>query len=146
MSGNESQVAGVKSNAFGFKQSEIDQITLEFPFPPSVNHYLGRRGHHTYKTAEAKAYNSEVYALVMQARANVRHNTPLTVWYQYWFPDRRKRDVANYEKVLTDSMVTANVMVDDYLIYDIRQTKMGYCKGGKVRVIIAPYVSDLSPA
>lgn len=146
MTGNKSQVADVKAYVNDWKQNDLERLTLEFSFPPSVNHYLGRRGHHTYKTAQAKAYNAEVYAHVLQARANLRLNTPLTVWYQYWFPDRRKRDVANYEKVLTDSMVTANVMVDDYLIYDIRQTKMGYCKGGKVKVIIASYVSDLSPA
>lgn len=146
MSGNKIQVADVKAHANDWKQSETHRLTLEFSFPPSVNHYLGRRGHHTYKTAQAKAYNAEVYALVLQAHANVRLDTPLTVWYQYWFPDRRKRDVANYEKVLTDSMVTANVMVDDYLIFDIRQTKMGFCKGGKVKVIIAPYVSEFVPA
>ena len=146
MTGNESLVAAVKDNAYDFKQSETQRLTLELPFPPSVNHYLGRRGHQTYKTAKAKAYNSEVYALVLQARANLGLDTPLTVWYQYWFPDRRKRDVANYEKVLTDSMVTANVMVDDFLIYDIRQTKMGYCKDGLVKVIIAPHVKGLSSA
>jgi crossover junction endodeoxyribonuclease RusA len=146
VTGNESLVAAVKDNASDFKQSETDRLILEFSFPPSVNHYLGRRGHHTYKTAQAKAYNAEVYALVLQAHAALRLDTPLTVWYQYWFPDKRKRDVANYEKVLTDSMVTANVMVDDHLIYDIRQTKMGYCKGGKVRVIISPHVQDLSSA
>ena len=146
MSGNKNQVADVKVHANDWKQNGSERLTLEFSFPPSVNHYLGRRGHQTYKTAEAKVYNAEVYALVLQAHAALRLDTPLAVWYQYWFPDRRKRDVANYEKVLTDSMVTANVMVDDYLIYDIRQTKMGYCKGGKVRVIIAPYVSEFVPA
>ena len=146
MTGNESLVAAVKDNVYDFKQSETHRLTLELPFPPSVNHYLGRRGHQTYKTAKAKAYNAEVYALVLQAHANVRLDTPLIVWYQYWFPDRRKRDVANYEKVLTDSMVTANVMVDDYLIFDIRQTKMGFCKDGHVKVIIAPHVKGLSSA
>ena len=146
MTGNENQAVVAKDNASDFKQSETHRLTLELPFPPSVNHYLGRRGHHTYKTAKAKAYNAEVYTLVLQAYANLRLDAPLTVWYQYWFPDKRKRDVANYEKVLTDSMVTANVMVDDELIYDIRQTKMGYCKGGRVTVIISPHVKGLSSA
>ena len=146
MTGNESLVAAVKDNAYDFKQSETDRLILELPFPPSVNHYLGRRCHQTYKTAKAKTYNADVYGLVLQAHANLRLDVPLTVWYQYWFPDRRKRDVANYEKVLTDSMVTANVMVDDYLIFDIRQTKMGFCKDGRVKVIISPHVKGLSSA
>ena len=122
MTGNESQVAVAQDNAYGFKQNETHCLILELPFPPSVNHYLGRRGHQTYKTAKAKAYNVEVYALVLQAHANIRLDVPLVVWYQYWFPDRRKRDVANYEKVLTDSMVTANVMVDDFSV------KLRLCK------------------
>lgn len=146
MTGKENQAAGAKDNVNDWKPKETDRFIIDLPFPPSVNHYLGRRGYQSYKTPKAKVFNSEVYAIVLNARANLNLDTPLAVWYQYWFPDRRKRDVANYEKVLTDSMVTANVMVDDYLIFDIRQTKMGFCPGGKVRVIIYPHVSEFVPA
>lgn len=145
MTGKKIQVAAVKENVCDWRQSE-KRLILDFPFPPSVNHYLGSRGYHRYKTPRAKVFDSEVYAIVLGAKANLMLDKPLAVWYQYWFPDRRKRDVANYEKVLTDSMVSASVMVDDHIIYDIRQTKMGYCPDGKARVIIYPYVSDFFPA
>lgn len=138
MTGKKTQVAGAKEAVNDWKLNEAARLIINLPFPPSVNNYLGRHGYRSYKTPKAKVFDSEVYAIVLNAKANLSLDTPLAVWYQYWFPDRRKRDVANYEKVLTDSMVTANVMVDDYLIYDIRQTKMGYCAGGKVRVIITP--------
>ena len=123
-------------------------MILEFPFPPSVNHYLGRFGNRTYKTAKAKAYNQAVYDIVKKHGANKAFNTPLEVLYFYWFPDKRKRDIANYEKVLTDSMVTAGVMVDDHLIHKITQEKKGYYKDGKVLVVIYPYLprSDFIPA
>jgi len=141
--GKKNPIVGVKINANDCKPSATDSLTLSLPFPPSVNHYLGRRGHQTYKTAQAKAYNAEVYALVLQARANRKYSEPLAVWYQYWMPDKRIRDIANYEKVLTDSMVTAGVMLDDRQIYDIRQSKMGHIKGGAVKVIIGLHVQDL---
>ena len=124
-------------------------MILEFPFPPSVNHYLGRFGNRTYKTAKAKAYNKTVYDLVKASHADKGFNTPLCVYYFYWFPDKRKRDIANYEKVLTDSMVTAGVMTDDHLIHKLIQEKKGYCKDGKVVVIIYPHPSqssDIVPA
>ena len=146
MIGKKSQVADVKVNVNDWKPNEAAKLVINLPFPPSVNHYLGSRGFHRYKTPKAKVFDSEVYAIVLQTKANLHYDKPLAVWYQYWFPDRRKRDIANYEKVLTDSMVTAGVMVDDYLIFDIRQSKMGFCPGGKVRVIIYPHVSDFIPA
>lgn len=108
---------------------------------------MGRRGHQTYKTAKAKAYNAEVSLRVALGKLNAGFNTPLDVTYHYWFPDKRKRDIANYEKVLTDSMVTAGVMVDDHLIHKLTQEKKGYCKDGKVIVVISSYViSDFVPA
>lgn len=119
-------------------------MILEFPFPPSVNHYLGRHGNRTYKTAKAKAYNQAVWDIVKLSGADRNLNTPLLVYYFYWFPDLRKRDIANYEKVLTDSMVTAGVMTDDHLIHKLVQEKKGVVKGGKVQVVIYPYLPHVS--
>lgn len=117
-------------------------MILEFPFPPSVNHYLGRFGNRSYKTAKAKAYNQAILAIVKQNNADMGFDYPLNVLYMYWMPDKRKRDIANYEKVLTDSMVTAGVMVDDHLIHKLTQEKKGFCKDGKVVVVIYPYLSE----
>lgn len=114
-------------------------ISFVLPFPPSVNHYLGRRGKQSYKTAKAKQYNKDVAVIVMQSKANLGYNTPLEVEYYYCFPDHRKRDIANYEKVLTDSMVIAGVMKDDHIIHKLTQTKMGVRKVGLVYVTIKPY-------
>ncbi len=146
MTGKENQAADAKVNASDWKPKETNPLIIDLPFPPSVNHYLGSRGYHRYKTPRAKVFDSEVYAIVLGTKSNLNFDTPIAVWYQYWFPDRRRRDIANYEKVLSDSMVAAGVMVDDYLIFDMRQTKMGFCAGGKVRVIITKYVSDFIPA
>jgi crossover junction endodeoxyribonuclease RusA len=146
VTGKENQVADAKDNVNDWKQKETNPLVIDLPFPPSVNHYLGSRGYQRYKTPRAKVFDSEVYAIVLSTKANLNFDVPVAVWYQYWFPDRRRRDIANYEKVLSDSMVTAGVMVDDYLIFDMRQTKMGYCPDGKVRVIITPHVKGFIPA
>jgi hypothetical protein len=49
-------------------------------------------------------------------------------------------DIANYEKVLTDSMVRAGIMVDDHFIHRLTQVKMGIRDDGLVRVIIKPFL------
>ena len=137
--GKLSQVAGAKV-IVSVNTFSAPKMQFELPFPPSVNHYLGRRGHQTYKTAKARAYNAEVALRVALEGLKAGFNTPLSVAYYYWMPDQRKRDIANYEKVLTDSMVTAGVMVDDHIIHRLTQEKMGVCKDGKVLITIEPYV------
>lgn len=118
---------------------EIAPLILELPFPPSVNHYLARRGHRSFLTDKAKKFHEVIALKIYQSITKIGLNTPLDVTYQYWFPDRRKRDIANYEKVLTDSMVRAGVMVDDHIIHRLTQVKMGIRDDGLVHVIIKPF-------
>ena len=118
---------------------EMQSLILELPFPPSVNHYLSRRGHRSFLTDKAKQFHDLIALRVYQSKSKIGLNTPLDVTYQYWFPDRRKRDIANYEKVLTDSMVRAGVMVDDHIIHRLTQVKMGIRDDGLVHVIIKPF-------
>ena len=39
--------------------------------------------------------------------------------YEFGRPDKRRRDVANYEKAVSDILVTAGVIEDDSLIEEI---------------------------
>lgn len=114
-------------------------LILSLPFPPSVNHYLKRSKFGTYKTKEAKAYEDEIALLVMVARANKHLSIPVEIEYLIWFPDNRRRDIANYEKVLTDSLVKAGVMEDDHLVHKWVIERKGVVKGGKICVTIKPY-------
>jgi crossover junction endodeoxyribonuclease RusA len=132
-------IASVSNNASEWSLLEMQALILELPFPPSVNHYLSRKGHRSFLTAKAKQFHELIALKVYQSKTKIGLNTPLDVTYQYWFPDRRKRDIANYEKVLTDSMVRAGVMVDDHIIHRLTQVKMGIRDDGLVHVIIRPF-------
>ena len=91
------------------------------------------------KTSKTKAYNQLILFDIKLQKANLNLDIPLFVTYNFWMPDKRKRDIANYEKVLTDSLVVAGVMTDDNIIHKWQMEKMGIIKNGKVEVIIKPY-------
>lgn len=84
--------------------AEPDSLTLELPWPPSVNHYLGRdRKGHTYPTKAAKAYREAVGCILLLARP-VKMLGPLDVELQFRPPDRRVRDIDNLLKVVLDCL------------------------------------------
>ena len=91
------------------------------PLPPSVNALyrnvpkVGR-----VKTRAAKDWYTQ--AAVMMAQQHVRQvSGRICVTYSVGrHPDKRKRDVANYEKALSDSLVANKVIEDDSLIESLR--------------------------
>ena len=117
----------------------FQELKLIVPFPPSVNHYLLKHRFGVTKTSKTKAYNQLILFDIKLQKANLNLDIPLFVTYNFWMPDKRKRDIANYEKVLTDSLVVAGVMTDDNIIHKWQMEKMGIIKNGKVEVIIKPY-------
>ena len=117
---------------------------FDAPFPPSVNNYLGRNGKHSYLTDKAKQFNKDIYYLVLMNNLNKNYTTPIEIHYDIWFPDTRRRDIANYEKVLTDALVKAGVMEDDHLVHKMVIRRMGIIKGGNVRITILP-IRNFSP-
>jgi len=111
---------------------------FDAPFPPSVNHYLGRNGKHSFLSPKAIKFNRDIYYLILMNGLNKKYSIPIEVHYDIWFPDNRKRDIANYEKVLTDALVKAGVMKDDHLVHKMVIQRMGIIKGGKVTISILP--------
>lgn len=85
--------------------------TTFLPFPPSVNSaYGGGSGQQRFKSTQYKnweKYSSSVYT---------RHPTiseAIRVVYTFFFPDRRTRDLGNYEKVVSDFLVNKRIIEDD---------------------------------
>lgn len=97
---------------------------------------MGRNGSQAYKTAKARDYNKQIYYIIRLYGYNKQFNEPLEIHYDFYLPDRRRRDIANYEKVLTDSLVLAGVMTDDHWVHKWVFEKKGYIKGGKVLITI----------
>lgn len=91
-------------------------MTLDLPFPPSVNRYWRHptrgplAGRHLI-SAEGRAYRAEVAMLCKQLAG--AHEGWLAVEATFTPPDRRGRDVDNLAKALLDALQHAGVMRND---------------------------------
>ncbi len=115
------------------QDSITDVVIIPLPFPPSANTYWRHVNGRTILSAEARAYRKTVQAAVGVVRALTGD---LKVRLEYWYPDKRRRDIDNLIKQLLDSLVIANVMQDDCQITDLHVRKIGYEAGGSVLVTI----------
>ena len=95
----------------------FDMLTIEIPFPPSVNHYwrhvLIGRSVRSMISAKGRAYAKDVCKAVMAQGAARGISKPCRVTVTLFPPDRRRRDADNHGKATLDSLVNAGVIVDD---------------------------------
>lgn len=108
-------------------------LTLELPFPPSLNHYYRHLGHVTLISRRGRAYREAVVAL-LAARGIKPLGGPLDVAVELFPPDRRKRDADNFHKCLSDALQHAGVFQDDSQVVRLEIWKRDPVKGGKVVV------------
>ena len=116
-------------------------ITLELPYPPTVNHYYGRRGAQTFIAARGKAYRAEVNILVglRQGRSGPLTG-PLEISILSRPPDKRKRDLDNLLKSLLDAIQNCgSVFKDDNQLAKITIERGQPVKGGQVFVQVTAY-------
>jgi len=96
-------------------------VTFSLPMPPSVNAlYKNVKGRGRAKTSRYLDWITEA-----GIELNLQHvptlTPPYSIEYAVGRPDKRKRDVANLEKALSDLLVSMDVIEDDSLINDNRQ-------------------------
>ena len=108
-------------------------MIIEFDFlPPSVNkcYYTDFKSHTRHKSKDYRDFirNLESYIPREQIDGEIE------VEYNFYFPDKRKRDIANLEKALTDSLVHYGVIQDDSMIQRLVLEK--YYDKGKPYTII----------
>lgn len=146
----------------GFEDSvHLTQIVLHLPWPPSVNHYLGWRmqfpklndiivrqrthgfdGFHqwlrkrsfvqSYKKADAKEFEINVWSIVNRAGARIKWTDPVKITARLYPPDRRKRDNSNLWKCIEDALQNAGVVVDDNQFVEHHDSRWDVVKGGMV--------------
>ena len=101
--------------------------------PPSLNRFVGRKNVWEYREAKEMWTNLVYYAALEQ-----KPEKPLDrafVHINVVYPDRRRHDVGNHEKFLTDGLVKAGVIADDdYTHIDLLVTG-SYQYGRKETVI-----------
>jgi len=92
----------------------MHSVCLWLPFPPSVNGlYPGKARRFKSRRYRNWIHEADV-ALLQQDFKPVEGMCE--VHYKFGRPDARKRDVFNFEKALTDYLVSAGVIEDDSLI------------------------------
>ena len=116
-------------------------ITLELPYPPSVNHYwryvrVGRATR-VILSRQAHAYRDAVEARCIVVPFEQRCLIgPLRVVVTLHPPDRRKRDVDNTLKAILDAMQHGHLFCDDGQITDLRVIRDDIVRGGRADVRI----------
>ena len=98
----------------------MDSVSIALPFPPSINDaYAGKAKR--YKSARYKDWIYEADFMLAQQKPLPHFDCEVKVTIDLGRPDNRRRDVANYEKLITDKLVNAGVLKDDCLIIENTQ-------------------------
>jgi crossover junction endodeoxyribonuclease RusA len=88
-------------------------LELTLPIPPSINEiHRAIRGRNILSKTARIWYQESVRSIKQQAQGWFS-NKRLFVCYRYSFKDSRRRDIGNYEKILSDSITKAGLWKDD---------------------------------
>ena len=100
-------------------------LVLHLPLPPPLSAcFANARGPGRVKTAR---YTAWIMEAVSSARSQLGLSepydtiaVPVAVDYQFGKPDKRRQDVFNREKAVSDLLVRVGILADDSLIDDGR--------------------------
>lgn len=118
------------------------RLCLRLPWPPSSNNlYATFQGRRLLST-RGRRYHKDVAGIVLEQQGQHSQGEfplqgRLLLEVDVHAPDKRKRDIANIEKVVTDSLVTAGVMLDDSQIDEVRLRRQAVQRGGCVVVCVS---------
>ena len=104
----------------------MKQIKLTLPIiPPTINKYIGRSNIWEYQKDKKKLHEL-VRLMTIGKNYNIK-KCKMTI--TYYFKDKRRHDPSNYDKILMDCLVEANIIVDDnYGVITEFTTKGSYDK------------------
>jgi Holliday junction resolvase RusA-like endonuclease len=84
------------------------KITLNF-VPPSINYYIGRDNRFQYQSDKKKIHDAVKMSTIGINPKYKKCKIKIT----YFFKDKRRHDPSNYDKMLLDGLIEANIIVDD---------------------------------
>lgn len=88
-------------------------LSLELPWPPSINHYWRHTKNGHYISEEGKDYRQLVFFHCLKHKNKFTKEDRISVHIQAHPPDRRKRDLDNVLKALLDSLQHGGIYNDD---------------------------------
>jgi crossover junction endodeoxyribonuclease RusA len=87
--------------------------TLTLPFPPTTNHLFATVGRRRIRSAKYRAW-SELAGFQMNRQRPTPIKGPVLLHYEFQEgQDKRKRDIGNLEKAVTDLLVEHGVIEAD---------------------------------
>ena len=84
------------------------KITIN-AIPPTINKYIGRTNIWQYQADKKKIHNLIKLSTI---GLNPRYEK-VKMKITYYFKDKRRHDPSNYDKMLLDGLVQANIIEDD---------------------------------
>lgn len=111
-------------------------VSLELPFPPSVN-VMWRRGRFsTYLSPDGRKYKEDVADYLVANQIPKFGDKPLKISMILRPRDKRKTDIDNRIKCVLDALESAGLFDDDYQVEDLHIVRGEPIKGGKMLVIV----------
>ncbi len=115
-------------------------IEVILPFPPSVNHYWAHRQGKgrviAYVAAKGRKFRHDAIQCAVKQKAIYKLKDRLKVTIELYPPDRRRRDLDNFNKGVLDALTHAEVWEDDSLIDELIIKRGEIVKGGETVVKI----------
>lgn len=97
-------------------------IVIDLPFPPSVNSIWRGSGRHVYRSTKYKDWIADAWGCWLCQRATQKEKS-IKGYYTLEIiinaPDGRRRDLGNYEKVVSDFLESSHIIDNDCLCQDL---------------------------
>lgn len=114
-------------------------IKLTLPWATSANHSHHYGSGRKFISKKTKEFREKVQEIVIDAKAKITGTPRLAIFYAFYPPDKRRRDIGNYEKQTTDALMEAGVFEDDEQIDFIWLVRRPQIKGGQIKVVIVEH-------
>ena len=121
-------------------------LSLDLPYPPTANTLYravsrGRLAGRTLLSYKARQFYQDCGRVIAIQRMNGNQSQfpirgRLEVTYHVSPPDRRRRDLGNIEKAVSDALHKCGVIEDDSQIDELHILRREPVKGGKLNVRI----------
>lgn len=97
----------------------MSSLCILLPFPPTSNNLFvnNRRTGGRFPSKRYEEWRQEAARAIVKQYPLPRFDEPVEVVISLGRPDKRRRDLANYEKGPIDRLVSMGILADDSLIH-----------------------------
>lgn len=106
-------------------------VTLQLPYPPSINHHYSYVRGRPVLSKEARSYRRRVRSLLAHQKVEPLTG-PLAVRIEMYPPDKRRRDCDNVQKAVLDALQQGGLFWDDSQVVWLLTEKKERRRGGAI--------------